>query len=233
MKNMKKYFLKNLFVLIVLLFFVSSCSKEETKTANNIENLDLLDFDGNGYSIAKIGSQIWIQQNLNVSHYKNGDEIPQVTNFLEWKNLKTGAWCYYNNDPNRGKTYGKLYNWYAVNDPRGLAPKGYKISSKNDYDILIDFLGGKSIAAGKMKSTNLWHSPNTGGTNSSLFSALPGGLLDQNDNFSYIGDNGFWWTSTENNESDANFIFLTFLFEKTQSSSQEKRYGLSVRCLKE
>jgi uncharacterized protein (TIGR02145 family) len=218
------------FLLLLYFGLLISCTKEDSRL-NDIKNPDLTDIDGNGYKAVNIGTQTWLQQNLNVSHYNNGEIIPQVTNATDWNNLKTGAWCYYENDTNKGKTYGKLYNWYAVNDPRGLAPKGYKIPNKNDWDVLIGYLGGASIAGGKMKSNNLWHSPNTGGTNSSGFSASPGGIFEYGV-FKYVGDDGFWWSGTDDADS-AYFVLLTFAFEKAQTSSYSKKNGLAVRCIKE
>ena len=147
------------------------------------------DYDGNTYKTVKIGKQIWMAENLNVSHYRNGDIIPEVKNPDEWSKLTTGAWCYYENDSENGKTYGKLYNWFAVNDPRGLAPEGWHIPTDAEWTHLTEYLGGKEIektyqgiyyweiadVGGKLKATTLWKSPNEGATNSSGFTAFPGG----------------------------------------------------------
>ena len=97
-----------------------------------------------------IGAQKWKSKNLDVAFYRNGDAIPQVTDDAEWAALTTGAWCYYNNDSTLGKTYGKLYNWYAVNDPRGLAPRGWHIPSDAEWTTLETTLGGSSAAGWKM-----------------------------------------------------------------------------------
>jgi uncharacterized protein (TIGR02145 family) len=102
-----------------------------------------------------------MQSNLNVSHYRNGDVIPQVTDPTAWSSLTTGAWCYYNNDTANGTVYGKLYNWYAVNDPRGLSPQGWHVPTDAEWTNLTSCLGGESLAGGKMKATTLWDSPNT------------------------------------------------------------------------
>ena len=103
-----------------------------------------------------IGTQTWTTKNLDVETYRNGDVIPQVQDATAWSNLTSGAWCYYENNTANGSTYGKLYNWYAVNDPRGLAPNGYYIPSDADWKILTDYLGGESAAGTKMKSTSGW-----------------------------------------------------------------------------
>ena len=148
----------------------------------------------------KIGKQIWMAENLNVEKFRNGDFIPQARTDEQWvraANNEKPAWCYYNNDPKNGKKYGKLYNWYAVNDPRGLAPKDWKIPSYNDWKWLINFIGGDSEAVKKMKSTSGW-ADNGNGTNSSGFSGLPGGWRDYDDAFCDFGELGLWWSSTEN-----------------------------------
>ena len=106
----------------------------------------------------KIGTQTWTTKNLDVTKYRNGDAIPQVQDKNAWAKLKTGAWCYYENKTAKGTTYGKLYNWFAVNDPRGLAPSGYHIPTDAEWTILTDYLGGDSIAGAKMKSTSGWNS---------------------------------------------------------------------------
>ena len=149
--------------------------------------LTVILFSTSGYAqTVTIGSQVWTSKNLDVATYRNGDVIPQVQDPNAWENLTTGAWCYYDNDASNGTKYGKLYNWYAVNDPRGLAPKGYHIPSDAEWTQLSDYLGGESEAGTKMKSTSGWVE-NGNGTNSSGFSGLPGGYRDYNGAFDYIG----------------------------------------------
>jgi uncharacterized protein (TIGR02145 family) len=111
-----------------------------------------------------IGSQVWASKNLNVSTYRNGDLIPQVQDKEAWDKLTTGAWCYYDNDESNVTKYGKLYNWYAVNDPRGLAPNGYHIPTDSEWETLISYLGGERVAGTKMKSTKGWKSITSGGS---------------------------------------------------------------------
>ena len=126
---------------------------------------------------AVIGTQQWMSKNLEVVTYRNGDIIPQVTDPTAWGNLTTGAWCYYNNDPANGAIYGKLYNWYAVTDPRGLAPQGWHISTGAEWATLKDFLGGDVAANNKMMTTGSpWNPINANATNASGFSCLPGGV---------------------------------------------------------
>jgi uncharacterized protein (TIGR02145 family) len=181
-----------------------------------------VDKDGKEYKSVKIGNQVWISENLNVEHYRNGDLIPQVQDKDEWDELITGAWCYFNNDPATGKTLGKLYNWYAVNDPRGLAPDGWHIPSDVEWTLLTDYLGGEEVAGGKLKSTALWDSPNTGATNSSGFTALPC-------NTRYID----FWSTTETVYNDARFYGLLWDRSGVTRNSKHKEDGLFVRCVKD
>ena len=150
-----------------------------------------------------IGTQVWTGCNLNVDTYLNGDPIPQITDPNLWKSARQGAWCYYNNDPANGAIYGKLYNWYAVNDSRGLAPSGYHIPTDTEWNTLINFLGDFTIAGEKLKETGLchWNSPNEFSNNQSLFTALPAGVRSSDPtgdgSFGGIGEYAFFWTSTE------------------------------------
>ena len=145
-----------------------------------------------------IDTQLWGCANLDVTEYANGDPIPEVTDQATWAALTTGAWCYYNNDPLNGAIYGKLYNWYAVNDPRGLVPAGYHVPTNTDWINLINYLGGDLVAGGPLKEAGTvhWTSPNVGATNSSGFTGLPGGFRDTAGAFQSINDISYWWTST-------------------------------------
>lgn len=191
------------------------------------------DIDGNSYRLVTIGSQTWTKSNLNVSRYRNGDVIPQVTDPTQWLSLTTGAWCYHNNDPANGPIYGKLYNWYAVNDSRGLSPTGYHVPSDGEWTTLINFLGGVSVAGGKMKSTTLWNSPNTGATNSSGFTGLPGGFRYNDGTFTRIGYFGFWWSSSELHTAVAWDRYLFYNDGGADRNGSPKDCGFSVRCLRD
>ena len=193
-----------------------------------------------------ICNQVWMQKNLNTSHYRNGDVIPQVTDIAQWEALTSGAWCYYNNDPSTGAVYGKLYNWYAVTDPRGLAPTGYHVPSYtefshistldcNDWNTDITF-GGKLKEVG----TTHWISPNTGATNETGFTGLPGGDrgsgLYPSSGFEKLGTKGCFWLSTGNGSWP---ISAFFLYNDSQSAAgvlmqnASKDNGYSVRCIKD
>lgn len=178
-------------------------------------------------------SQVWTSKNLDVSTYRNGDTIPQVQDQNAWAALTTGAWCYYDNDTTNGTKYGKLYNWYAVNDPRGLAPVGYHLPTDAEWTILTDYLGGELAAGPKMISTSGW-SNKSNGTNSSGFTGLPGGLRYHDGRFIQIGLLGFWWSSTKYNTDDARYRLLVYSDTGGAGSNWEnKACGFSVRILKD
>jgi uncharacterized protein (TIGR02145 family) len=191
-----------------------------------------------------IGTQNWTTKNLDVATYSDGTVIPEVTDPTAWANLTTGAWCYYNNDSATGTTYGKLYNWYAAagihdNDPntpnKKLAPTGYHVPSDAEWTTLIDYLGGESVAGDKMKATgtSLWNTPNTGATNSSGFTGLPGGFRDYVGTFNNIGDYGYWWSSSEDYTSIAWFRYLNYNDGTAYRNYYNKYFGFSVRCLRD
>ena len=193
-------------------------------------------------SVVTIGSQVWTSKNLDVATYRNGDVIPQVQDNKAWEYLQytsTGAWCYYDNDASNGTKYGKLYNWYAVNDPRGLAPKGYHIPTETEWTKLIDYLGGDVEAGAKMRSTNGWYDDRSGtirdvnrGTNSSGFSGLPGGGYNGFIHFT-LGLDGNWWSSTEINPFFAKSFQLGAYTGIYRGDGRDKEHGFSVRCLRD
>ena len=183
----------------------------------------------------KIGSQIWTTENLNVSTFRNGDPIPEAKTNEEWGKAgenKQPAWCYYDNDPKNGDKYGKLYNWYAVNDPRGLAPKGYHIPTDAEWRKLTDFLGGEVVAGSKMKSTSGWEN-NGNGTNSSGFSVLPGGSRNYSGYCFNIGLHGDWWSASEVITYNAYYRNLYYYSDYLSRFSSLKEIGFSVRCLRD
>ncbi len=183
----------------------------------------------------QIGTQKWMSKNLDVAFYRNGDPIPKVTDPTAWAGLTTGAWCYYNNDPIQGNSYGKLYNWYAVNDPRGLAPQGWHIPSDAEWTTLVTNLGGSLVAGGKMKepgSVN-WTPPNTDSDNSSGWTGLPGGFRGSNGSYTSIRFDGGWWGSTENGTSFAWFRLLGFSNTSLLRINNYKQDGFSVRCIRD
>jgi uncharacterized protein (TIGR02145 family) len=181
----------------------------------------------------RIGKQTWAIANLNVSTFRNGDSIPEAKTSKEWVTAgESGkpAWCYYNNDPANGLKYGKLYNWYAVNDPRELSPAGWTLSGADDWAILINFLGGQGTAGGKMKSISGWTEGNNG-TNEAGFIGFPGGYRVENGTFLNIGSIGIWWSSTENNAHTAIDHYLAQSNSAGRSNSPKQR-GEAIRCIR-
>jgi uncharacterized protein (TIGR02145 family) len=192
-----------------------------------------------------IGTQTWSTKNLDVAKYRNGDPIPQTTDATQWANLTTGAWCWYNNDSaTYGATYGRLYNWYAVNDPRGLAPQGWRIPTEGDWNRLVKFIDSgadttcqycsqSSIAGGAMKSTTGWNSPNTGATNSSGFAVLPGGTRGVDGTFYDVGINGVSWSSVEFDNSRAWYRGFYYSHPNVIKYYDWKANGFSVRVVRD
>ena len=199
-----------------------------------------------------IGSQTWMKKNLDISEFRNGEKISQAKSMEKWIdacNKKQAVWCYYDFNPANGKTYGKLYNWYAVNDKRGLAPDGMRIPEHKDWVELNNTLGNLLTNAEKLKSETGWaESPKSKGTNSSGFSALPGGSLScyhENDtsivsNFTFLLKQGNWWTSEEKGTTSHILDTASICYSLTYSIPNStigirtcgQCSGLSVRCLK-
>jgi uncharacterized protein (TIGR02145 family) len=183
-----------------------------------------------------ICNQIWMQKNLDVSTYRNGDNIPQETDPTAWASLTTGAWCWYNNDSaSYASTYGKLYNWYAVNDSRGLAPLGWHVPSDSEWLTLGACLGGDSIAGGKMKEAGTvhWLSPNTGADNSSGFTGLPAGYISDGAVMYGLDFLSLFWSSTETSTDTAVYYFFNNNSSYLYRNNLTKKHGFSVRCLRD
>ena len=200
---------------------------------------DINDIDGNTYKTVFIGTQQWMAENLKATKYNDGTTIPEITDILQWKRNTTGAWSYYNTNPNRNAIYGKLYNWYAVskttNDNKNVCPTGWHVPKDAEWTVLTDYLGGESVAGGKLKEvgTTNWNSPNTDATNTSLFSALPGGYRDDYAISANVRDEGFWWSSTEYDTNSAWSRYLHLNGGDAGRYSVNKQYGFSVRCLRD
>ena len=190
------------------------------------------DFDGNYYQTVVIGTQTWMAENLTVTHFRDGTNIPNVTDNTAWSNLTTNAYCWYNNDFATYKnTYGALYNWYTVNTVN-LCPIGWKVPDDEEWTILTDYLGGTSVAGGKLKEAGTlnWNSPNTGATNESGFTGRPGGVFDNLGNFNGLGSYGGWWTSG-GYTTNAPMRFLNYDVTSVGVNNLDKKNGFSVRCI--
>lgn len=247
MKNKK--LLIALFSVIGLTLFYTSCSKDEEKvvpptssTSNNngsgiITNSGAgVTFDGYTYTSIVLGNgQEWMAENLRTTKYCNGDIISNITDSTQWHILTTGAWVYYNNDSQYENPYGKLYNWYAVEDSRNVCPCGWHVPSDAEWLTLINYLGGESVAGGKMKSTGsqYWFSPNSSATNESGFLGLPGGGRYYNGMFDFIGENASWWSSTEAGQNNSLYRVIGYYGGTIGGHNLFKEYGQSVRCIKD
>jgi uncharacterized protein (TIGR02145 family) len=197
------------------------------------------DVDNNTYNTVQIGNQCWTQSNLKVSKYRNGNNIPTGLSNSAWENTTSGAYAICNNDPVNDGLYGKLYNHYAVTDSRGLCPTGWHVPSDAEWTTLENHLGGSSVAGGALKSTAIqptpggWASPNAGATNSSGFTARPGGYLLINGIFGSIPNFGYWWSSTVISPCGAFNRYLRFDTSYLGNDCGSRVFGYSVRCLKD
>jgi uncharacterized protein (TIGR02145 family) len=192
----------------------------------------ITDIDGNTYNTVQIGTQCWTQSNLKVSKYRNGDNIPTGLNNSQWGSTTSGAYAIHNNNSANDALYGKLYNWYAVNDSRGLCPTGWHVPSDGEWTTLTDFLGGESVAGGAMKTTTGWNYPNSGATNSSGFTGLPGDHRSFGGGCYSFGTSGFWWSSSDAGSGSAWYRGLGYYYAYANRGNFYPRYGFSVRCLK-
>ena len=186
------------------------------------------------YKSVKINNQVWMSENLSVSTFRNGDTIPQAKTAEEWEEAgwnTRAAWCYYNLDPDNEEKYGRLYNWYAINDPRGLAPKGWHIPGDEDWDALRKYLI-VGVAGKALKSTYGWKQEGNG-TNKSGFDGMPSGYRDFDGSFPEIGSAGYWWSSTDNGQKWISCCYLDFSDSFLHKHNMPKSAGLAVRCIKD
>jgi len=212
--------------LLLVIFFVSALISHGQKPPDTKEE---------AYKTVKIDSQVWMAENLNVGMFRNGDPVPEAKTNEEWASAgKEGkpAWCYYENKPENGAKYGKLYNWFAIHDPRGLAPKGWHVPTDSEWRQTTLFLGGEDAAGTKMKSPEGWtHDGN--GTNESGFTGLPAGSRSRFGTFDYNGHITYWWTSTS---YDSEFAWYRVIDESpwyVYRTNYYKQNGYSVRCIRD
>jgi len=229
-------------ILLVITLFGYNC-KSPTETEPNT----VTDIDGNVYKTIKIGDQIWMAENLKVTHFRNGIPIPYVTDNAEWENLETAAYCAYDNYDRNADTYGYLYNWYAVNDSCNIAPEGWHVPTENEWQELELYLGiDPSVIedighrgndeADKLKSESGWNShgqTDGNGSNESGFTALPAGKRDDYSGiFGNLGWNTYFWSCTEQSTNRSWERQLYAFSPKISRSHLDKRFGFSVRCIK-
>lgn len=194
-----------------------------------------LDFNGNSYDTVVIGTQTWFAKNLKVANYRNGDPIPTGLTDAQWGATTNGAYAIYNNQVANDSVYGKLYNWYAIADPRGLCPTSWHVPSDAEWSTLTNFLGGSSVAGGKMKEVGLmhWASPNSGADNSSGFTALPGGLIEDVGGYYYLNQIGEFSSSTESGLCCNRKYQLSNLSSWIFIMASSKNDGTSIRCIRD
>jgi len=185
--------------------------------------------------IFAVGTQQWLRENLATTKFNDGSSIPNVTNNSEWISTNSGAYCDYDNNVANSNKYGRLYNWYAVNDIRKITPTGWHVPSNQEWQTMIDFLGGDDVAGGKIKETgtNHWLTPNTSATNESGFTALPGGHRDNNALFRSIDILGIWWTSSLYNTSNSWRKSVDYNYNRISTNPNDYHFGFSVRCIKD
>jgi len=241
MRTENKFCIFHFAVVGFFLLLTISCSKSSSQP----DILPTSDVDGNVYNTVTIGSQVWMVENLNTTRYNNGDPIPTVTDNTQWATLTSGALCTYNNVTPPNSYYGKLYNWFAVNDPRNIAPPGWHVATNEDWIELENFVASNSGASGsvaKILAAGIdWiisTSVNAVGNdlninNISGFSGLPGGIRSGIDgSFSNFGLTGAWWSSSENNVNTGWRHALNNNQSIVDKSNISKTYGFTVRCVK-
>ena len=195
------------------------------------------DIDGNVYQAVYIGDKLWMTENLKVTHYQNGEAISYITNNVGWATATSGAYCVYDNNQTNAETYGYLYNGYAVEDSRNIAPEGWHVPQDWEWQVSVNYLGGDLVAGGKLKEvgTEHWQSPNTGATNESGFTGLPGGerwpVSGDFHSITYIG--GFWTSSTSISEDLLWTWYLGYNYSDAYRIDSGKWSGYSVRCVKD
>jgi len=226
--NIVFLFLKDIFMCF-LIFFMCFFS-EQSLSAQTVT-----DIEGNTYKTVTIGTQTWLAENLKTTNFNNNTPIPLVTEKGEWDSLITPAYCWYQNDDSLYKNiYGALYNWYAVNTGN-LCPEGWRVPSADDWDTLVAFLGGNYLAGGALKvmGTEIWKTPNTGATNESGFTALPGGTKVLGNGFTNLSNSGHWWTATEFKDERSCSRILLYYTNVIYKDFNNKKNGNSVRCVKD
>ncbi len=250
--NFYKWLLLSLMVVLMVVILGSYCKKNSAGPESN-ETDTVIDIDGNIYKTVKIANQWWMAENLKVTHYRNGDAIPNITDHIEWTGLTSGAYCVYDNNTSNADSYGYLYNWYAVKNSRNIAPPGWHVPSDEEWKELEMWLGMSQSEAdrsgwrgtdegGKLKETGTthWNSPNTGATNETGFSALPsghhyGGTAVYMGSYIYMGSYAYFWSSTESNSWAAFGRLLRCKFSDIGrgGSHLDKRNGLSIRLVRD
>jgi uncharacterized protein (TIGR02145 family) len=214
--------------IVFIVFMVESLQAQTVK-----------DIEGNIYKTVKIGSQVWMAENLKTTKYNDGTEIPIATDNAAWNALVTPSYCYYDNLKIYKDTFGALYNWYTLNSTsnrgKNVCPTGWHIPTSMEWNLLMKYLGGSISAGGKLKEvgTAHWIAPNDYATNESGFTALAGGNRGSNGKFNRFGYTGNWWSSTNYSASEADGFCINYDLNDLTNYSNNKKCGYSVRCIKD
>jgi len=212
--------------LFFIALIMTSCNTNTTGLVTDI--------DGNTYDTVKIGGKVWMTSNLKVTRYRNGDPIPEVADAAEWPELKSGARCSYENSAENGKTFGFLYNWFAVNDLRGIAPEGWHVATDEEWQALADAVGGAEQAGKVLKSSEKWEGSIETGTERTGFDALPSGARrDADGGFLMLGKFARFWTSTPGSNGKAFGRALGFYDNTMRGGEVGPKNGFAVRCVKD
>lgn len=231
---------------LLLSLMINSCKKDDNGNPYNGRTTAIFnpaltygtmtDQEGNEYKTITIDTLTWMAENLRTTKYRDSTEIPNVTDNMEWANLTTGAYSNYKNTKRADSiaTYGRIYNWYAATDAHNIAPTGWHVATDAEWSTLTTYLGGESVAGGKLKEigTTHWLSPNAGATNNTGFTALPAGQRSTGLFYS-IGEYGYWWSATEYNATHAWYHRVYTNFSDIYRNNCPKKVGFSIRCVKD
>ena len=223
---MRKLFPIQLFFILCLLY---SCKKDKDEPLPVIHGT-VIDVDGNSYKTISVGHQVWMVENLKVTHYNNGDSIPYISGNAEWFKSLKGAYCFYNNDSILGDIYGNLYNWYAVNDTRQICPKNWHVPSYDEWITLTKFLGSNPGYKVFENDSVHWYSPNQFATNSSGLTFLPGGMREWYNDFINLNTHSYYWSSTTESTDDAWYFYLNG-GSNINIGSFSTSSGFCIRCI--
>jgi uncharacterized protein (TIGR02145 family) len=221
--------MKKAFLLVIVAYFSGVSCTESNKKSTETETNDVVKNE------ITIGNQVWMGKNLNVTVFQTGDSIPEAKTESEWKQyaeLEQPAWCYYENVSGEKGNYGKIYNWYAINDYRGLAPEGWRIPDDMDWSQLVEELGGSAAAGRTLKGRNFWNSGQSG-NNESGFAAYPVGVRSGSGDFGFEGEAALWWTNSEVSKREAIFVLLGGIENGIVLDTGIKNSGMPVRCIKD
>ena len=229
----RRFWQYHLIITGILFIFFTSCKKTPPEVFPNT----VTDYDGNVYHTLQIGHQTWMLENLVVTHYRDGTLIPNIQDSIQWGEQTTGAYCFYTDSSYNIINYGLLYNWYAASDT-GIAPIGFHVAADSDWAVLVNYLGGYTIAGGEMKTTDttFWFTPNDADTaNYSGFNAIPCGyrsLITTDSAYQSLNYGGYWWSVTSVNAMQSSYWYIYDSSTAIYTGVLDDRWGLGIRCVK-